>query len=106
MVEKKKIRELADRIAREFKPDKIILFGSHAWGRPGPDSDVDLLVIMKHEGAGLMVAAQIMEQTLPRIPVDIVVRSPEEVKRRLKFNDFFLQEIISQGRVLYESTDA
>jgi len=103
MIDQKNIKELAQRIAREFKPDKIILFGSYAYGNPSPDSDVDLLVIMPFEGKGIRKATEIMLKINPRIPVDVVVRRPEEVEWRLKWNDFFLREIIEKGKVLYES---
>ncbi|MEK7995668.1 MAG: nucleotidyltransferase domain-containing protein, partial [Planctomycetota bacterium] len=50
MVAMSTIRELAEQIAEQFNPDRIVLFGSYAYGTPGPDSDVDLLVIMHFEG--------------------------------------------------------
>ena len=64
MVSRQKIDELSRRISREFKPRKIILFGSYASGRPGPDSDVDLLVIMDYEGKPVYKAAEIRMKTL------------------------------------------
>lgn len=103
MVEKKKIRELADRIAREFKPEKIILFGSHAWGRPGPDSDVDLLVIMPFEGKPNRQSVEIRLKTRPGFPMDLLVRSPQKVKERLEMGDCFMEEIVTRGEVLYEA---
>ena len=50
MVERSEIEDLAGRIAKEFKPERIILFGSYASGAPSPDSDVDLLVVLPHQG--------------------------------------------------------
>jgi predicted nucleotidyltransferase len=101
----KSIAELADRIIREFHPERIILFASSAVGAATEDSDVDLLVIMPPEGSGLRKAAEIMNKISPRIPVDLIVRDPEDVRRRLKANDFFLREVFEKGRVLYESVN-
>lgn len=103
MVEQQLIDDLAKRIAQEFEPEQIILFGSHAHGNPNRDSDVDLLVIMPFEGKGTRKAVEILNRVNPRIPLDLVVRTPEEVQRRLDLNDFFLREILERGRVLYES---
>jgi predicted nucleotidyltransferase len=105
MVRKESINELAERIAREFHPQKIILFGSSALGTATEDSDVDLLVIMPTEGSGLRKAAEIMNKISPRIPVDLIVRDPEDVQRRLEANDFFLREVTEKGKILYVSAD-
>jgi len=105
MIRKESINELAERIAREFHPQKIILFGSAALGTATEDSDVDLLVIMPTEGSGLRKAAEIMNKISPRIPVDLIVRDPEDVQRRLEANDFFLREVTEKGKILYVSAD-
>jgi predicted nucleotidyltransferase len=105
MIRKESINELVERIAREFHPQKIILFGSSALGTATEDSDVDLLVIMPTEGSGLRKAAEIMNKISPRIPVDLIVRDPEEVQRRLEANDFFLREVTEKGKILYASAD-
>lgn len=99
------ITEFADRIAREFHPERIILFGSWAVGAATEDSDVDLLVVMPTEGSGLRKAAEIMNKISPRIPVDLIVRDPDDVRKRLEANDFFLREVFEKGRVLYESAN-
>ena len=82
---------------------KVILFGSHAYGTPSEDSDVDLLVIMEHSSSGVAQALQIVRQVRSRIPVDLVVRTPQEMRQRLQWNDFFLKEVVERGEVLYES---
>jgi predicted nucleotidyltransferase len=105
MVSLKEIRNLAGRIARDFQPQRIILFGSHARGTSNADSDVDLLVVMPFKGGRSSKAVEILERTKPRFGVDILVRTPEEVRLRLSWNDFFLREIIEKGRVLYEAPD-
>ncbi len=103
MVEMERIQDFCDRIAREFRPEKIILFGSHARGDAGKYSDVDLLVIMPFEGKGARKSAEIQVKARPTFPVDVVVRTPETVCQRLEWGDFFLREAIEQGKVLYEA---
>lgn len=103
MVRIEDIEALAERIVSQFHPDRIILFGSHAYGSPAPDSDVDLLVIMPFEGKSVRMASEILLKTQPRFGVDLLVRRADEVDRRLALGDFFLREIMDKGRVLYES---
>ena len=104
MVDDRSIKELTDRIAREFNPEKIILFGSHVSGSAGEDSDVDLLVILPFEGQATRKSAEILRRVQPRIPVDLIVRRPDDVRERLKWKDFFLREIMERGKTLYESS--
>jgi predicted nucleotidyltransferase len=103
MIDQKSIDELAQRIAREFHPEKIILFGSYAYGNPSPDSDVDLLVIMPFEGREVRKAVDILMKVHARFALDLLVRTPEKVKERLEMGDFFMKEIIAKGKVLYEA---
>ncbi len=105
MIDEKSIEDLRDRIAAEFRPQRIILFGSYAYGNPGADSDLDLLIIIGHGGAGPRKAAEMIRRLNPRIPVDLVVRTSEEVEKRLRANDFFLADVLNHGRVLYEAPD-
>ena len=97
------IHALAERIAAEFRPEKVILFGSHAYGTPSEDSDVDMLVIMEHSNSGIAQALEIVRQVRSKFPVDLVVRTPQEMRKRLQWNDFFLKEVVERGDVLYES---
>jgi predicted nucleotidyltransferase len=106
MVHRKDIQRVCAQIAREFCPRRIILFGSYAYGKPGPDSDVDLLVIMPLRGRSTDQAIEISKRLEHRFPMDIIVRSPEEVRQRLEWNDFFLREATEKGVVMYESPDA
>jgi len=103
MIDEKIIHELSERIAREFEPERIILFGSYACGNPTEDSDVDLLVIMPFEGKGAEKAVEIRLKVRPRFPVDFIVRTPEMVRERLDMGDFFMREIMDEGKVLYEA---
>ena len=97
------IRAYARRLAREFKPEKIILFGSYAYGAPSPDSDVDLLMIMRSRKRNVYQAAEIQTRIRPQFPLDLLVRSPLKVKKRLELGDSFMREIITKGQVLYEA---
>lgn len=104
MVSKDDIRDLARQIGREFNPERVILFGSYAHGSPTEGSDVDLLVIMAHEGRNSERALEIVHRLQPRIPVDLLVRTPHEIEQRLAWNDYFLKEVTERGEVLYESS--
>jgi len=102
MVSEHDIQALADKIAREFHPEKIILFGSHARGDASPDSDVDLLVIMDSGQHPSRTAADIIYRVHPRtFAVDLIVRTPETVRTRLQMNDWFIRDVMQEGRVLY-----
>jgi uncharacterized protein len=98
------IRRFADQIAERFHPHKIILFGSYAYGTPTPDSDVDLLVIMPTHDQ-LTQAVRIDEALERGFPLDLLVRTPRILEQRLRAGDWFLREIVSRGKVLYEKTD-
>ncbi len=103
MVEMDQIMAFAVRIAKEFRPERIILFGSYAHGDPRQDSDVDLLVVMPLERKGVWKSIEILDKLDPRFPVDLLVRSPEDIERRLAWTDFFIREILEKGRILYEA---
>jgi len=98
------IRRYARAIAARFRPDKIILFGSFAYGTPHADSDVDLLVIMPARSQGSQ-ASKIRLALAAPFPMDLIVRTPATLKWRLEEGDSFLQEIVSKGKVLYEKAD-
>ncbi len=97
------IRKVCQRIADEFKPEKIILFGSYAYGKPTPDSDVDLLVVMPFDGGYFQQARKIRRQLNLALPLDLLVRTPEQVRYRLKIGDSFMREILERGKVMYET---
>ena len=102
MVAMDEVKELSRRIAEEFDPEKIILFGSHAYGTPKEYSDVDLLVIMQFEGNGLDKSLEILERVDPRFAIDLIVRRPDDTERRYREFDPLVREALDQGRVLYE----
>lgn len=98
-----KIRQAVQRIVSAVQPERVILFGSFAYGQPGPDSDVDLLVIMESASSAHARSTRVSESLYPRpFPVDIIVRTPAEVAERLALGDCFFGEIMAKGQVLYE----
>jgi predicted nucleotidyltransferase len=103
MTTAERITEICDSIAREFHPEKIIVFGSHAYGDPGPFSDLDLLVVMPYEGSPLQQAARIISRVNPAMGVDLIVRTPKEIQERLEIQDTFIREILERGRVAYDA---
>jgi len=91
------------RIVQELHPEKIVLFGSYAYGNPTPDSDVDLLVIMETDLSSSQRYVAVSRLLDPRpFPVDILVKRPDEMKWALEKGDSFIREIITQGIVLYD----
>lgn len=103
MVDTSSILELSDRIVREFQPERIILFGSYAYGTPTSDSDVDLLVILPFEETSFRKSLEILNKVNPKFPVDLIARTPEQIQQRLIWNDFFLRKVVEKGNVLYEA---
>jgi len=96
------IKEMVRRIAGRFHPEKIILFGSHARGDAGPDSDVDLLVVMPVQGSKREKAVEI-GVTLHDIPVptDVIVTTPEDYEWRKEIPGTIERPATLEGRVLY-----
>jgi uncharacterized protein len=103
MIETRKILELSQQIAEAFEPERIILFGSYAYGTPTEDSDVDLLVVLPFEGKAFRKAAEILNSVNPKFSVDLLVRTADEIQQRVEWGDFFLREIMEKGKVLYET---
>ena len=102
MVDTAQIIRFSESIARDFDPDRIILFGSHAYGTPTEHSDVDLLVIMPFEGKSRHKRLEIWGRARPPFAVDILVRRPDDTRRRYREWDPLIREAIDHGKVLYE----
>ena len=97
------IREVARIIAEKFGPEKIILFGSYAYGRPRESSDVDLLVVMETPLTRREQRLKISRLFYNRpFSLDILVRTPADLAWRLEQGDFFLREVVRKGKVIYE----
>lgn len=100
---KETLSKIVTKIVEHFQPERIILFGSRAWGEPTTYSDVDILVVMDVEGSLIRKEAEISRIARPKlVPMDIIVRTPEQIQYRLKIGDTFIQRIIKEGEVLYE----
>jgi predicted nucleotidyltransferase len=103
-VPRRLIRRFAREVAERFEPEKIILFGSYAYGRPHADSDVDILVVMPTRNE-LDQAVKICLAVEYHFPLDLLVRTPKNLLWRLAEGDSFLREVMDRGKVLYERTD-
>ena len=106
MVSMRDIKAAAREIAERFHPERIILFGSHARGAANEHSDVDLMILMKHGNRGCDWALRMRFEIDFGFPIDILVRSPQEFHRRIRWGDYFLKEIEEKGITLYEAADA
>ncbi len=103
-VPKRLIKRFAAEVAERFRPERIILFGSHAYGKPHADSDVDILVVMPARNE-LDQAVKISLAVEHQFPLDLLVRTPKNVAWRLAEGDSFLREVFERGKVLYEKAD-
>lgn len=84
MVDLKQIQTFSQQIIERFQPERIILFGSYAYGQPTEDSDVDLLVILPFEGMPVHQAIAIRQQITSPFPLDLIARTPEQIQQRLE----------------------
>jgi predicted nucleotidyltransferase len=100
------IYALAQEIARKFHPQRIVLFGSYAYGTPTRDSDVDLLVVMRTQLRPVEQATAIRGAVDVPFPMDLLVRTPKQLEQRLHLGDSFVKDILSRGTVLYEADRA
>jgi predicted nucleotidyltransferase len=101
----REIRKFARQVAERFHPEKIILFGSYAYGTPHADSDVDILVVMPCRNQ-IDQACRIDDAIDPPFPLDLIVRKPKNLKWRLDEHESFHTEIVTKGKVLYEKGNA
>ncbi len=99
------IRAVVKQVAEKFQPEKVILFGSYAYGTPKAESDVDLLVVMNTPLKQIDQAVRICQEIEYHFGLDLIVRTPETLERRLMLGDPFLAEVVHRGKVLYERTD-
>ncbi len=98
------LEDLTKQIVSTFHPKKIILFGSQAWGNPNKDSDIDLFIIMdSNEERPSKRAIEILNKCHPGdISLDLMVRTPEEIKNRINIGDPFIKQILEKGKIVYE----
>ena len=98
----KQIQAYCRVVAREFRPQRIVLFGSYATGSATPESDVDLVVVMPFRGSTTDKVVEIRGRVEAPFPMDLLVWRPAEERKR----DSFTRSILSEGKVMYETSRA
>src|SRR4030042_316297 len=101
---KKIITEIVDRISKGYKPKKVILFGSYAYGEPSEDSDIDLLIIKNTDKRPIdrwVEVKRILRDKSRMLPISPLVYTEKEIEQRLALKDFFVEEILEKGELLY-----
>jgi len=102
-ITQQKIKKVCQIIAKKFKPEKIILFGSFAWGKPTFDSDVDLMIIKDTKKNKHLLQIYLSRILFGNgVPTDTLIYTPKEIKKRLNLGDFFIEDIVKRGKVIYE----
>ena len=100
------IDQVVKQIVEKFKPQKIILFGSYARGNPRPESDVDLLVVMDTSLREVQQSVEIHHSLNIMFGLDLLVYTPKHLKERAEMSDWFVLDILKEGKVLYEADKA
>ncbi len=103
-IPKKAIDHVVKQIVEKFKPQKIILFGSYARGNPRPESDLDLLVVMDTPLKESKQSLEIRRHLDVMFGIDLIVHTPKRLKERVEMGDWFLRDVLKEGKVLYESS--
>ena len=104
MNSEREIEKIVKRIADEYRSLRVILFGSHAWGQPTDDSDIDLLIVKETSDRFIdrwVKVRELISDPTRRIPVEPIVMTPEELDRRIARGDHFFQRIVTHGKLLY-----
>ena len=104
---KKLIKEMVGKIVSSYKPVKIILFGSYAFGEPDQDSDIDFLIIKDTDERPIdrrVNVRTIVSDPKRFIPFDPIVLTSGELEERIRIGDQFIEEILKTGEVLYEAS--
>ena len=96
------ISETIKQIIEKFHPEKIIMFGSYTYGKPGQNSDLDLLIVMNYKGSSKKQAVKIIQSIDYHFPIDLIVRSTDQIHERIRLGDFFFKDIIDKGKILYD----
>lgn len=97
-----KLKAITKKIVKQFEPERVILFGSQATGQAKKESDVDLLVIKETKQSTREIARQIDGFIFPRpFPIDLIVYTPLQLKQAQEEGDFFILEVLSNGKTLY-----
>lgn len=98
------INEIVNKIVAEYKPEKVVLFGSYAWGTPRAESDVDLLVVKKTDKRPIERHAELTAKLFPpALPIDLLIYTPTEIEDQLAHGQHFVSNILAKGTVMYEA---
>ena len=104
MKDYKSLKKITERIVEKYEPEKIILFGSYAWGKPTEDSDIDLFIVKNSRKKKIdrerELRTMLFGNNFPAM--DLLIYTPNEIKKRLFIEDFFVKQILSEGEILYE----
>ena len=101
---KTELDKIVRQVVETYRPEKIILFGSYAYGQPSADSDLDMLIIKKTSERFIdrwINVRQIVSDPKRSIPFEPIVLTPNELEERLAIGDQFIEEIVTKGQVLY-----
>lgn len=96
------ISETIKQIIEKFHPEKIIMFGSYTYGKPGQNSDLDLLIVMNYKGSSKKQAVKILQSIDYHFPIDLIARSTDQIHERIRLGEFFFKDIIDEGKILYD----
>lgn len=103
LITEDQIHEVVGRIVAGVDPDKVILFGSYAYGKPNRDSDLDLLIIKETDKPRYKRGREVRKHLRGmKIPLDIVVYTQEEIREFAEVETSFIAQVVKEGRVLYE----
>ena len=100
------LRDIVARLSAEYRPKRVILFGSYAYGQPRPDSDIDLLIVKDTSDRFIdrwVDVRRILSDPKRTIPLETIVLTPQEITNRLNAGDQFLAEILKKGEILYDA---
>ena len=104
IMKNKELQKITRKIVEKYKPEKIILFGSYAWGKPTEDSDIDLFIVKNSRKRKIdrerELRTVLFGNNFPAM--DLLIYTPKEVEKRLFIEDFFVKQILSEGEILYE----
>ncbi len=98
------IQDILEKLLAGYAPQKVILFGSYAYGNPRPDSDIDLLIVKETSERLIdrwVTVRRLLSDSKRMIPLETLVLTPEEISMRLAIGDQFLAEIMGKGEVLH-----
>lgn len=100
------LERLVGKLIAGYAPQRVILFGSHAYGEPDPHSDLDLLIVKETSETPFQRRVQvgrIVQDRRRKTPIQPLVITPQELEAQIRKGDPFLTEILERGEVLYDA---